>query len=167
MRSQVGFQKHHWLALAGIIFVAVAVFLLWGKSAAQQQPAFEVEEQLMARPTLWQAGQLFTVGLSPEGRSLDVKIAGNEALVLGPDRVEVSGRIVPQSGEPRDLGIEWREGRYEISEPVPGDAPLEVEVRDRSTAKSEAFRFEETFENATPLPESGAPPNPKAPDWPR
>lgn len=103
------------------------------------QSASAQETDDPARPSLGKTGQLFTIKLTPKSKRLDIKLAGHEAASLDPGRLVVFGRIVGD-GETRVLRIEPAGGHFRILDEIEPGSQIEIEVKDRSTNKSEKLR---------------------------
>lgn len=110
----------------------------------------DLEASLMSRPFLTQNGQLFVIQFTPKSRRVDVLAAGKSIATLDPSSVRVFGRVYPRGGNPRDLSITWSSGFFKISDPIEDSTPIELEVSDRATSKSETFRFDK-YSPADPI----------------
>lgn len=118
---------------------AVAFLFLHSAAADPEQDA-----RLMSRPLLTQNGQLFVIQFTPKARRVDVLTAGKSVATLDPSSIKIFGRVYPIDGSPRDLKIEWKSGHFQIAEPIEANVPIELEVSDKATAKSETFRFDKS-----------------------
>lgn len=97
-----------------------------------------------ARPTLGKTGQLFVLKLTPKQRRLEVRLAGTPAAQLDPGRLEVFGRVFTKGGSgPTDLKIEAARDHFKVPDNIPPNAEVEIQVKDKTTNKSETLRLEQ------------------------
>jgi hypothetical protein len=94
-----------------------------------------------SRPLIHQAGEIFVVRIAPGTSLFDVVAVGKPIVVLDPTKIEVFGRVFELDGRRRQFAIRWRNGYYEIAEPVDSRLKMEIEVVEPSTQKSETFEF--------------------------
>ena len=144
MMKQVRFEN--WKFVIVVITAALGLLI-----ANFSRGDTEDEAREMSRPLLTQNGKLFVLRLSPQSRRLDILTAGKTALVLDPSAITVFGKVFPVSGEPREFKVGWLSGHFQISEPIDASAPIELEVSDSVSSKTETFRFDSsTPSGATP-----------------
>lgn len=106
-----------------------------GALSAQAQ-----KEDLNVRDPRLNEGQLFTVKLTPKSKLLEISFAGQPAVHLGSDRVEVFGRELHGS-ESRELTIRPAGPDFQIVERLDPSAPIEFDIRDKKNKKKETFKF--------------------------
>lgn len=87
------------------------------------------QENLSARDPRLNEGQMFAVKFEPGGRKLVVTLAGAKGAEIGPDKVEVFGRVIGKSGEPRQLEIRPSGSSFVVKEPPRAKEKIEIEVR--------------------------------------
>jgi hypothetical protein len=112
--------------------------LLAAVSAVAMSP--DVDDSI--QPTIGRAGELFTIQFTPASRKLTVGLAGKPALTIDSRKVSLLGRVVSDKGEAKSLTIVPVESHFEITDEVPEATPLEFEIKDTKTKKSEKFRLE-------------------------
>lgn len=95
-----------------------------------------------ARPALGKTGQIFTLKFVQASKRLTVSFVDKPMVTAGPDRIIVVGRQSPKEGEAKSLKISSHENVFEILDTIDPNSPVEIEVRDRSSNKSEKFKFE-------------------------
>lgn len=97
-----------------------------------------------ARPSLDKTGQLFVLKLTPKQRRLEVRLAGTPAAQLDPGRLEVFGRVfIKGDSSPTDLKIEAARDHFRIPDGIPPNSEVEIQVKDKTTNKSETLRLEQ------------------------
>jgi hypothetical protein len=94
-----------------------------------------------ARPVLGKTGEVFSLKITPGSRRLDITLAGTPAATLDPEKLSVFGKIYPLKGESKTLRIEARNGYFEILDKIEDKATIEIEVKDKSTSKTETLRL--------------------------
>ena len=106
--------------------ILLAVLLWVGPVLAQ--------ENVEARDPRLNEGQLFTVKFVPGARKLVISTAGVKGAEVGPDKVEVFGRVVGKSGEARRLEIKPSGSSFLVGEEPKPKEKLEIEVRAKGAA---------------------------------
>jgi hypothetical protein len=96
-----------------------------------------------ARPVLGKSGQVFTLKITPQSRRLDIALAGKPAVALDPKSLTVFGKVYPIKGEAQNLRIESRAGHFEILDQVDPESTIEIEVKDKTTNKTETLRLKQ------------------------
>jgi hypothetical protein len=139
VKVHISTNKNHWIIVLVLTALIAVLFLFWARMVPGQTS--EDENRMMSRPLLTQNGQLFAIQFSPKARRFDVLTAGYPALSLDPSRVKIFGRVFPAVGEPRDLRIVWLDGHFKIADPIDNSRPVEIEVTDAKSLKTETFRF--------------------------
>jgi hypothetical protein len=102
--------------------------------------AFAQKEDLNARDPRLSEGSLFTVKFTPGAKRVEISLAGERAVLLGPTRVEVFGRDL-SSGKVRRLTVKPVEDHFEILDQLRSPALLEIDVHDKADDKRETFKF--------------------------
>ena len=142
------FKGTNWLKF--FVGFAIAVSFAWSPRVAHADP--EQDAILMGRPLLRQNGKLFVIQFAPKARRVDILTAGKSVATLDPSSVKIFGRVFPIGGSPHDLKMTWSEGHFNISEPIDASVPVEFEVSDKVTAKTETFRFDKSSAAQTRAP---------------
>ena len=94
-----------------------------------------------SRPDLHQAGEIFVVTISPTTSQIDVFAAGLPLAKMDPSKIEVLGHQIDLSNHRREFALRWRNGSYQIAEPIDSTLKIELEVFDKRTDRSENFEF--------------------------
>ncbi len=123
---------------SALAFIFLFALLLTSVSSKAMSPV----EDDSTRPTIGRAGELFTIQFTPGSRKLTVGLAGKPALTVDSRKVTIFGRVLATKGETKSLTIVPVESHFEITGEMPEATPLEFEVKDTKTKKSEKFRLE-------------------------
>lgn len=94
-----------------------------------------------SRFQLGQQGKIFLLRFAPESQTVTVEFTGRKAVQFDPERVEVLGRVLSESGDAKSLHLKPTHNQYHIEDPLDGSTQLEFTVKDRQKKRQETFRF--------------------------
>lgn len=138
-------QKNHASALqsATSVFLPLALILVLGMALNPSLArAMSPTEEDSTRPSIGRSGELFTIQFAPASRSVTVGLAGKPAMTLDSSRVTIFGRVIPLKGETKQLKIVPVESHFEIVDEIQPNDPIEIEIKDKKSKKSEKFKIE-------------------------
>lgn len=132
-------QSKHTRATVLVITIFCTALLSMSLSRAL---AMSPTEDDATRPSIGRAGELFTIQFTPANRSLSVGLAGKPAMTLDSSKVTIFGRVVPLKGESKQLKIVPVESHFEIVDELQPNEPIEFEIKDKKSKKTEKFKIE-------------------------
>lgn len=104
--------------------------------------AMSPTEDDATRPSIGRAGELFTIQFTPGSKSITVGLAGKPAMTLDSSRVTIFGKVYPLKGQAKQLKIVPVESHFEIVDELQPNEPVEFEVKDTKSKKTEKFKIE-------------------------
>lgn len=117
-----------------------SLIFAWLISASFQLSAQQMTDD-PGRPTVGQAGQIFTIKWTPKSKKLEVAMVGTPAASIDPEKIVVLGRVFPAKGQPKKLDLRPVDGHFLVLDQIEPDATLEIEVKDPKSKKSETIKL--------------------------
>lgn len=96
---------------------------------------FAQKENLNTREPVINEGQLFTLHFNPGAKRLTISLAGKPQVELGPEQVQILGRLISNSGETSQVKISSERGKFHLDNSIESAKALEFDVTDRTNAK--------------------------------